>query len=225
MKKISSLIFISLIILFSISACNLKPFQLETDQDCSSPCWHHIVPGQTTKQEMLSILEQIPEVQAGSIWSKGESWNSFNDVARFSLSNKVDVEVYFYNNKVALMYFYGKTRVTIGDMINKVGEPENLLTIYLAYGPFRLDGSPHKIVYLLNPEKGIAYRYDSLDIPKSWRSEIRPDIKISGIDYFDPGVYHSLLEVGMFPMGDISKETLDRMKPWTGFGKLPDIDN
>ena len=32
-----------------------------TPQDCELPCWHGIVPGQSSKEELLHALEQLPD--------------------------------------------------------------------------------------------------------------------------------------------------------------------
>ena len=72
-------------------------------------------------------------------------------------------------------------------------------------------------VTLLNPNIGIAFSYSS----SQQLSEIKPDDEISGVSFFDPKQYPKILASGIFSFHQLSvEETLERLRPWNGYGDL-----
>lgn len=211
------------ILLILLSACMPAKPSVIKDNSCDPPCWNGITPGITTKAEMIEILRRLPVVNPDSIITTGHPWKSFNDILRFTFIPKVNAEAYFINDVLVMLSFSGKINSTFGEAIDKLGEPQDLL-ILKTWGPAPLFGATFStIVLAVNPEKGVSFGYDVYDVRKAWRNELRPEIGLSKVAYFDPAAHDRLLEAGMFSMGIANrKETLELMKPWQGYIKLPE---
>jgi hypothetical protein len=64
-----------------LASCSRLPSSILDDMTCDAPCWQGIVVGETSKDEALQIIEQMPEVQKETIrsWSEDSiSWHYQN---------------------------------------------------------------------------------------------------------------------------------------------------
>lgn len=221
LRKIGLCAFIVLagVLLFGCSLGGSHSFFF--DSVCQPPCWQNIYPGVTTKEEALVILRGLPNIDQQRISTKGFSWLIFEDTIFFHpVSKSWDGSAYTLDHKVTILDFHGNLHTNFGEAIKENGEPKYVLNIPVHHGP---PGFPtlSYIITALDPHKGVAYTYDTADLPMSKRGELRPDTPISLISYFDPESYDELMEAEIFSMGVLLKENPQKyLRPWTGFGSI-----
>jgi len=212
---------ILIIPLFLICGCKSSNPSIIIESDCAAPCWREIRPGETTQEELLTSINEMPDVKPASVKVHGQPWKIFTDIIEFEMLTNEEVEIYMLDDKVAEITFSGKNLATFEQSVEKFGEPDYIINIQ-SFGPGILfTEAQHNFIMALKPEKGVMYGYDTYYIPKSQRPEIKPDIKIRWIDFFDANSYKELLDAKMFSMGMLDgTETVKRFQPWVGYGSL-----
>ena len=209
MKKLGIIIICFLIFgtLYGCKSSRSKSTFLE-GSPCSPPCWYDIRPGKTSEQELLESLQSIPIVDESSITTHGGQWKIFDNIVYFSLPEELESEVYILQNKVSMIDFTGRMDISAEEAINRFDEPQKALFLY---------SRGETSVILIYPEKGIILRFTVDGVPK----EIKPTSKLNLISYFDPDSYQELLDAGIIAFSMLNgQETLDKIKPWTGFGLI-----
>lgn len=196
-----------------------RPFL--SDLACQPPCWQNIDPGVTTEEEALQILKNLSNIDQPSLSTTGTSWLIFDDIIRFSSSPRNwDGEAYILDQKVAKINFWGNLNIKFYEAIQENGEPEIVVNIPTYRGP---PGSPtlgYSII-VIDPDRGIAYAFNTTDFPELQRGELGPNTPIRLMVYFDPDRYDEFLEAKLFSMGFLGREeTLKYSSPWTGFGSI-----
>jgi hypothetical protein len=208
-------------VLIILSACAASPASpsLLGISECEPPCWNGIIPGRTTRPELLGILADLPAIDQNSLTDAG-AWKFFDDriLLDLNLDDKVDdglisVEIDILDEKVVDILFSGRLGVTFGEMTESAYDPEKIIIIRIQPGDL--------FVTALDSSHGISYGYTTQDIPGRLRSEVSPEIELGSMEFFDPAIYPQLLEAGLFSMGHLNaEETLALMKPWVGYGDL-----
>jgi hypothetical protein len=214
MKKLG-LLFLLLI----LTACSdSKDQQSILDRsNCAFPCWNGIVVGETTKTELLTILGALPDIDQESIEITDASDNVFDNNIYFSflqgwtLSQRPKIDGYLdiTDDKVGALTFCGEINMTIGELAEQVGEPENIIS--------GNDIGGGRTAILTLPAEGIAFWHTA----ELSNLEITPDTQIDCLEFFDPSLYHVMLEIGSFSAGYYNaEETLRVMYSWDGYGNL-----
>ncbi len=208
-----------LLIILALTSCTLigkQPTILE-DSSCDAPCWNGITVGVTTGEEMLAILRDIPIVDQNiailSPWLIYDGGLNFYLYPNGFYKHNVVVESRFIEGKVAEIGFCGDPGVSFSDVVEKIGEPKNIIIL----------GSPSggSFVTAINEDIGFQFMYDTANIPKHLREEIAPEIPIKCLIYFAPEFYDETLEAGLIGLGRLNAEqTLKAMRPWVGYGDL-----
>jgi len=205
-----------------LSGCSwIKGRSFYADLTCQLPCWQNIVPGVTTEEEALRILRNSASIDQQSLSTTGSAWLIFDDIIRFrSAPKNWHGEAYILDQKVAKINFWGNLNLKFGDAIKVNGEPKFVINIPTYRGP---PGSPalgYSLI-VIDPDRGIAYEFNTADLPELQRGELRPDTPIRLMTYFDPDKYDEFLEAKLFSMGFLGREgTLEYLVPWTGFGSI-----
>lgn len=213
MKKIILLIF------FFIAACGKSADEISIldKSSCKLPCWNDIVAGQTTEDELLEILENLPDVDQASIRITNQAWNIFDNQIYFSFRQgwtisqrpKLRGEISIINNTVSDLIVCGEINTTMGRLVEEVGEPEHIISGNNVGGG--------RTVILIDSQKGIDYSYTT----ELNNLQITPDTQIDCIKVFDPSLYEIMLEAGFFSNGDYNaEETMKVWYPWDGYGNL-----
>lgn len=208
-----------MLLISMLSACiseNLIPSSIVlNDPVCEPPCWEFVEPGVTSKQEIIRLLNESSKIEEGTLSVKGENWNSFSDVISFNLTSGELTEIYLLADKASMISFSSDDGIiSFGEAIENFGEPEYLLEINV------YSDISSTYIFAMEPSKGIRFGYDKKDIPRAWRDELRSDFMVTKLDFFDPSVYDTLLDIGMLSMGLGRKETLQKLQPWVGYGSL-----
>ena len=213
MKKL-----ILLICLFIVACVNTPDEMSILDKStCELPCWNDVVAGKTTENELLKILENLPDVDPETIRNTNQAWNIFDDQIYFSFRQgwsfsqrpKLRGEVYITNNSVSELTLCGEINTTMGALVEAVGEPEHIISGNNFYGG--------RTVILIHSKKGVSYWYTTeLDNLK-----ISPDTSINCIDIFDPSLYETMLDAKFFSNGYYNaEETRKVWYSWSGYGNL-----
>ncbi|MCL4275402.1 MAG: hypothetical protein KJZ77_16135 [Anaerolineales bacterium] len=202
-----------------IVACGSLPdeYSILDRSNCVLPCWNGITAGQTTEKELLEILKGLPDIDQKTIKITNEPWNIFDNQTFFSFHQNWSLNqaprlqgyVYIINNEVSKLAFCGEIKTSVGDIIEQIGEPENIISGNNFYGG--------RTVILVHPSKGVSFSYTTeLD-----QLEINSDTQISCLEIFDPLLYKEMLEAKFFSNGYYNtEETLRVMYPWDGYGNL-----
>lgn len=211
-----------MLIVLALFGCNQEnSHSFFFDLACKPPCWQKIYPGITTEEEALLILKGLSSIDQKRISTHGSQWLIFDDIIYFhSTPKNWDGYAYILNHKVALIDFKGNLNINFNDAINENGDPRFVINIPSHNGP---PGSPSESysITAIDPNRGIAYTFNTAELHKAKNMELRLDTPISLIGYFDPDKYDELLEAKIFSMGFLERdETLKYLKPWTGFGLI-----
>jgi hypothetical protein len=216
------IIALCLIILLSLTGCKVqRSNSFLSNLACPPPCWEDIRPGETTVEQTLVILQQLPDIDQKEISTHGEAWNTFENIIYFHiLSKKIDGFAYILDQKVALLLFVGELDITFDEASQKIGLPKFVINIPTYSGPPGIPSVGYSIT-AFDPEKGIGYSYNTAEIVKAMQAEVEPDIPIRMIIYFDPRSYDHLLDGGIFSMSLLNRnDTLKNIRPWDGYGPI-----
>jgi hypothetical protein len=181
--------------------------------NCKPPCWENITPGITTKDEALATLSKIDIVKQ-PIFDLRDTARGFSSELRFSLydeKSSLSGSVLMMDDLVVLIDFGTKLDLTLEEAIERFGAPQSILAFH----------SNLMWVTLVDPQKGIAFGYSSAGQPDWVYSEIRPEVEIGEVMFFDPEHYQQILDSGILSYYLLSsEETKSRLRPWNGYGNL-----
>ena len=208
-----------LIILLLVAACEISSDAVSVldKSSCELPCWNNIVAGQTTEDELLKILGNLPDVDQASIQNYNHPWDIFDNQIFFSFQQdwtlsqhpKIDGEVEITNNIVSELIICGEINTTMGAIVGAIGDPENIISGDNFYGG--------RTVILIDSENGVSYWY----IANLNNLELTPDTKIGCLEIFDSSLYEKMLEAKFFSNGYYNaEETMKVWYPWDGYGNL-----
>lgn len=195
------------------------------DSTCKSPCWKNIQLGETTKDEAISILKTLPEVDQTTTTLNGKRWNIFEEIIYFGLKDSEVVgRIYFSNGKASFIEIFhdsnGELSITFEDAISQLGEPQYIINIPISGGLPLAPNTSH-IIIAVQPEQGFGYNFDTRNQPASQKGELRAENKLRAITFFDPEFFDQLLEAGFFSLGNFNASaTRKYMVPWDGYGVL-----
>jgi hypothetical protein len=213
-----------LLLLFFLAACRQSPYPPREGESTvlmnpsAPPCWHQICPGQTTKDEAMSILFRIPEVEQDSIVDQHHE-NAFSFVAWLFMPGVAEVGGRFYhrNQTISDISFITRDILTFGEAIEAFGEPTSVL-------PFSTCKWLH--IALFYPDDGLYLEYfDPRWIPGS-RFELMPEKSVNEVIFYDPALFADMIKR---PLGVTSRsyehdDILRMMQPWEGFGEIRDFE-
>jgi hypothetical protein len=204
-----------LLIVFLLTACKRKTgFEyILTSSECSAPCWMNIEPGKSTKKEVLSQLQNLPDlVDIESIFTR--VYDGKEQVGWDFVNSDVTGQVEFKNDHVSSIligYEFGETRksgLQLGRTIEIYGSPQD---IYYKTGIGDLLVNQ---VFLVNPENGIEYQYIQSDVKKL---VITPDQIIHWVKFFSPNDSSEIV----LPNVDPRLNDLDNYHfTWTGYTEI-----
>lgn len=206
-----------IILLFIVSCTNFSTKNLLLESNCAPPCWNGIIPGETSKEQVLTILSDLSIVD--QIESTG-AWNSFDDGVIFKLNGQtfiqnnrsIYVETRLISDRVVVMNFTGRLDVTLGEMINMLEEPNTILIQDNPFGGQWISG--------ILPARGVAFGCATMEIDDPSRADIKPDIDLNWVTYFSPSHYADLQEASWFLMGNDNIQIEEILYKWVGYGNL-----
>ena len=213
---------IFLLILFFVTACGKSSTEASIldKSSCRLPCWNDIVPGQTTEDDLLKTLGNLPDIDQASLKNTHQRWNIFDNQIFFSFRQgwtlsqrrKLRGEAHITNPMVSDLIICGEIQTSMGKIVEEIGEPEHIIS------GNNIPGG--RTVILINSESGVQYWFTTeLD-----NVEITSNTPIDCVGIFDPSMYEKMLGAGLLSNGDYNaEETLKVWYPWNGYGNLDEL--
>jgi len=201
-----------------VTACKPVTSSVIQDSSCSPPCWKEVVPGQTTRQEVLSILNALPEVDQSTI--RPMSVVNGNDSYYWDFIPRTGdrwARVFINQDIVfAVNFFPDKKGLPLGTAIQYLGEPENILAIY------NRAEIPFLAIYTIWQSKGIVLSSSIESYHRGERAEVNSETQVGAFWYFEPELFSELM-VSMY-IADINPDVLNQgIQPWMGYGEITQI--
>ncbi len=211
---------ISLLLLLLAVACASKGsgVSILSSSRCELPCWNNITPGRTSQEDALQIIRGLDGVDQKSVVGPNNPYMIFSGKIGFSLyldpqhkNTPTDGEIYVMNDKVIVLILTRNLNLNFGEMTEKIGEPENIVSI-----PFH---GRNPVVMAIDSEEGVKFEFYA-----EFDSELQPETNIDTVMFFDPSHYEDLLDIGMFSTGAYSAlDTQKIMYPWKGYGRIEEL--
>lgn len=215
-----------LLILISACAANPEPDRsLLTGEPCEAPCWHNIIPGESTEEDVWRELKGSPYVYTGTLNSSTTDvfgtrvtdivWNG-----RGSSVNRITL----LDNKVLLIRIELDYELSLEDVIEKFGPPRSVFA----------NSSPAEFndysVVLDFPTKGLSflsYIYragrEEIDL-KRQVGVLKKELPVTWVYYYSPSSLENVLKnVFLYPP-EMTEYFLDNTREWNGFGEIPLLD-
>jgi hypothetical protein len=109
---------------FMISACVNKPFFAIVDSPCSPPCWQNIIPGETTYEEMIQIVDKLPSVSKNG--SMGNYRKPYSEIYAITFSDWQTAYIYIIEENVVAIIISDNLNITVKEALSMYGEPESM---------------------------------------------------------------------------------------------------
>lgn len=215
----------ALLVLISLCVLSLQERTADrsilTDDPCAAPCWQGIVPGKTTIDEALAILDTL-----GFDYSRFDSevqWYTYayyrDDGFGFP-GNVLWGPLFGDSTSVAVMRLGLEFELTLQEVLDKYGPPEKFQA-FRGDLPTLPDGHVlGAVVMLFYPQRGLAF--------ESWIAGLPPVIIESGttvkaVCYFDPTPMEQLFLDVPRMRWYLPRETWKGLQDWQGFGPIPEV--
>jgi hypothetical protein len=186
------------------------------DTSCNPPCWHQIIPGKSVESDVISILENVPEVNPELVSYYSSQYYGTTSHVKLAFDDDAgDIGgwIYFMNGVVFMMDFGPKKgALTLEDAIQLLGEPE------FTYAYKEIGETQTMIILLLYPSKGYIILYN-IERFRRDSAIIQPEHSIQSVMYFDPSQLNEVITSGLIIGQDIAT-VKQQMRPWEGYGEV-----
>lgn len=216
-KKILLSSFLTL--LWLVSACNSNSNQFQLKTNCTLPCWNQLIPGKSTKEEVLIILSNLQVIDSKSIIISGPVLGIFDESIEFQIKSqpgigsiKIKGKAMFQSNQLSALHFYNTDiGITFGDVTELIDLPNEVITIGSR------NGTP--MVRLIKTSKGVSFGNSM-----GHEINISPETSIDFLLLFPPDKYETILQSRILVDGfyDVT-ETKKITYPWKGYGNLDEL--
>jgi len=180
---------------------------------CAPPCWHGIVPGETSRSQALQRLEDHPYIRTSSLEEAGTSERGgvlwlWREATGTSVASGVSWE----DDIVQEIRLGLPPGLTVEQVVERFGAPE---AVKVAIG-----GVPEHTYYIIDlyyPGAGI--QFDAYT--REGESALEPSTRVTAVLLFVPTTLEQrvLTEYGEGSFSHI----MGIMRPWQGYGELFEI--
>lgn len=199
--------FLSLILV----GCSPNLLEVLDNSPCVVPCWYGIIPGETTKEEAISMLRKIKAIDNSLVTWSGQ-YNSYLwriGKGDFFGETHIDENVVDY----IIIYDPGfpltENGITLAQALTLFGPPE-----ILAINKYNSGDSWGYSINLLFPRKGLILVSKAGDLS---HIILRPGTKIHKFIFFEQKGFEELFR--KYFLSDTGLP-IEYQIPWTGYGKL-----
>lgn len=221
--KAISVKFLFFVFLFTLSGCKPAISPLFSDTTCEAPCWRNIYPGETSKDELISILENMEDIESNRITFKGGRWKIYDDIVYFTLPKNIEVKIYILENKVVNISFSREKLARFSEALEIYGNPDYILNLSAHGEGFLFESALHELIFAVQPAKGVMFGYDNHYVSIFQKENINPRIWLRWIDYFDPARYEGMVNAGFFTYSTSFEDVEESIRPWNGYGSLEEL--
>lgn len=216
-------------LLISLSGCSRTALDksLLTDEPCSAPCWHNLVPGESTEADVRRELEGSPWVKANTLDSTPTimneipvliiGWEDRGRGLRETLRDAFN-SVQVTDGKASLITIYLDYDLSLGEVVAKYGPPE---------GVYALETRSFGCKAILDyPAKGLTFSSYSPSVdyedvfPRKGVGVLSEDLKVTSVAYYAPTSLESALRDVFLLYPDRIERMLSDEQPWQGFGEV-----
>ena len=216
-------------LLISLSGCSRTALDksLLTGEPCVAPCWHNLVPGESTEDDVRRELDNSPWVKPGTLssgWTKYHglsvlafAWKDHGrgrkEVLKLA-SNRIDLR----DGRVLLIEIYLDYDLSLGEVVAKYGPPEGVYALET-----RTFGCRAILDY---PAKGLTFSSYSSSVdyedvfPRKGVGVLSEDLKVASVAYYAPTSLESALRDVFLLYPDRIERMLSDEQPWQGFGEV-----
>ena len=209
MKK--KLVMLFLMLFLASCSPTAKTPSILSDKLCGRTCWNNIVIGETTRDELLQIISNLPNVEPETITVSETNGPLFDGDISFVFNREpvnsksaVNISAFTIDQIVVFIIFQGDLGLTIKDVIEEFGEPEWVSSVWTF--------SDDVNVNFINSLEGIGFVCNF----ENKNSSISPNTEIHNLSIFDITLYETFLKANWLNPGH--KDFI--MYPWTGYGKI-----
>jgi hypothetical protein len=209
-----------LLILFCFGCTSEQSLVLS--ESCFAPCWFDITLGKTQKDDLFQLAKNNLKDNIVKIEEDEDGWNIFDYILYLDLIPNDEVQIYTIDGIVAQISFKNSKGISsVEKLIDNYGKPKFIArSKVLGPGPFYLPASSadHEWFFMIYPEKGVILGYDTYHYGKN----LRPETRITNIEYFDSGKFDTLLKKG-FLVYSTTGYSEDLYYRWGGYGEIDDL--
>lgn len=189
------------------------PSSLSSSQECTPPCWHGIIPGETNPDEAYASLEKMSGVNKDTITTVQSGYGVSEIYWKFQRPvGDAAGYIYFLNGRVSAMTFLTANSMTISQAFKLMGQPE-VMSTQVNQGFLDL--------LLISPQKGFLLDINK-EIPFGATEQvvdIQQNTIIMHVSYFDPKVFEKVFTPSVLLDG-LRNVKIEDLQPWTGLGKI-----
>jgi hypothetical protein len=197
-----------------------RPSALLQNTAGAPPCWHGICPGVTSRRDVLSVLESIPEVDKQSI--KTNPGVDSKGTIRWSYDTSVgDSSSYLYydGEKVVLLRFRVVQALTAGEALKLLGPPEHVFAVVTCPEAMSIGAR------WFYPGKGVLVTYYSDLKFQPGTLSIQENTLVDEVFYSAPADYDKIITIDQVNWGGLKYEDVQKLSsPWSGFGDIAYVD-
>lgn len=185
---------------------------LFTGRPCAPPCWQGIIPGETTAEEALQILQSSPYVKKRSVEETGS--RALGGIWVYWKASSGGVVIGLRDGLVHEIALNTPYRLTLGEVVEEFGPPEALV-LYQA----GLPEHPRWGISIYYPATGMEF---AVEPAGSFRApSLSPQNKQNGVRFVAPrSSLEGLLAELYAPYEEVY---LEHSRPWRGYGHIFEI--
>ena len=185
---------------------------LFTGSPCAPPCWQGIVPGETTAEEAMQIVQSSPYVKRKSIERTGSY--TLGAIWAYWKINSGGVSIGLRDGLVHEISLNTPYRLTLEEVVEEFGVPEALV-LYQAGLPEHLQWG----ITIYYPATGMEF---SMGTAGPFRDpSIKPSMQVGGVRFVTP---QSSLEGLLAELyAPYEEDYLEHSRRWRGYGRMFEI--
>jgi hypothetical protein len=203
-------------ILLGLAACTPSPRVGLLETSCQAPCWHGIVPGTTSFDDALELIEQIPGTYPRSIAVRDEGGGrkSVRWVMR-SGTNDFFVELSAADGTVSAVLLSLSGQVKLNELLSAYGEPQITGGFY-GWG----EGHWRKVFLLFDQGLAAVLGDEGWPMTDTWR--LRPSDEVRYLYFFEPESLQQLVQDDWLfvPLAPDVEALTAASGPWEGYSTV-----
>jgi hypothetical protein len=185
---------------------------LFTGRPCAPPCWQGIIPGGTSAEEALQILQSSPYVKRKSIETTGSY--GLGAIWAYWKASSGGVVIGLQDGLVHDISLNTPYRLTLGEVVEEFGEPEALVLYQAGLSEHFRWG-----LTIYYPAKGIAF---STGTTGPFRDpSIKPSMQVGGVRFVSSQSSLKGLLAELY--APYEEDYLEHSRRWRGYGRMFEI--
>ena len=211
-------------VLMTLIGCATNPLGMNcglfTGKPCTRPCWNSLTPGASTAND----VDQFTNSLSTKAWPARDTLVYPTGCKQISIADRPGetvnalVNMHVENGKLTYIQSVHDNMPSLQQILDHLGPPEYFEALDVV-GP---DGKAYMLT-IFYPKQGVVFEV-SVDLKDL--GFIKPDMVVSGIEYFEPGILLSYFlaryscSVGQVGATSTAQIEIANIQPWSGFGEV-----